>query len=78
MKKTKLDLFLSAAKAAVDSLGQTNSLDVVQFSVARFESETLDKRDWDYWSQNFNQHRQTFAQLKTQQSNSPLTATTTT
>lgn len=72
--KTKLQIYRSAEQAAQDSLPQTTKLAVDQFAIARFESETLDPRDYDYWIGVYNQMRQVFVQLAALKSFSPLPA----
>jgi hypothetical protein len=69
--KNKLDLYLSAIKAAVDSLACKNKFEIAEFAHTRFEDEKLDTRDWDLWIQNYDQQRQIAVQLSTQKAFTP-------
>jgi hypothetical protein len=75
--KTKLQIYRSAEQAAQDSLTQPTKFASDTFAIARFESEGLDPRDYDYWSQVYQNSRQAFAQLAAQKSFSPLAQPTT-
>jgi hypothetical protein len=72
--KTKLQLYRSAEQAAEDSLTQTTNFAADTFAMARFESEKLDPRDYDYWIGIYRQCRQTFAQLAAVKTLSPVNA----
>lgn len=71
--KTKLDLYLSAQKAAIDSLALKTTFEIREAAQKAFKDENLDARDFDFWIQTFDQQRQVCEAHAKQKSFSPAT-----
>lgn len=68
---TKLEIFLSAQKFALETLDTSVAFDLASMSVAQFNSEKLHKADFPFWNEQMHAARQKMLSLRTQKSAAP-------
>ena len=66
MKKTLLDLYQSAHKAAIAAVALQTNYAVENSALEAFSADANDPADWDYWKQQFDQRRSLMTGLKQQ------------